>query len=240
MLFVASLARALPVVVPGDAASHVGDVITLEGDVLTATTRGGTCELEVGADGVAIVRVVLVIPLVTSLPRAPERLYAGRRVRATGKLQRFQGRLEMTLTSPDLIEIVDVVGPSGAPEAAPAPPPPAPPAASPAPTSAAPPPPLPVAPSPPPTTTPPSPPTTAPRGLIEALAPAAADPCATARGRWAEAARVTTERIDTLRRCLEGGQYRCRAAAAAVAPALSELEWSEQQVNDACPGPFSP
>ena len=38
-----------------------------------------------------------------------------------------------------------------------------------------------------------------------------------------------------LTQCLGGGSYRCRPQAAALAPALSALEWAEQQVETSCP-----
>jgi hypothetical protein len=63
----------------------------------------------------------------------------------------------------------------------------------------------------------------------------ASDPCPGAQARWREAARTADERAAALRRCVAAGAYRCREASAALAPALSALEWAEQQVEDLCP-----
>jgi hypothetical protein len=133
---------AAPVVVPWTAApAHVGARVTVEGVVARAeTTAAGRCVLVFDPADPAALRVVLLVPLVTDLPRDPSRLYDGKRVRATGRVARFQGRLEMVVTPPQL----EVVGLAGLePENAPRPramdsPPPVP---SPAPV-------LPTAPSP--------------------------------------------------------------------------------------------
>src|SRR5262249_9495655 len=127
----------------------------------------------------------------------------------------------------------------------PAPPPP-PPTPSVAPEATVPPPTLPPTPpttlppavrpvpgAPPPATTP----TTHPR-QEEAQSPRlprATDRCDAARECWRRGAAAAESRQAELTECLRGGSYRCRSVAAAVAPALSELEWAEQQVEAACP-----
>ncbi len=111
-----------------DAGEHVGDIVTVEGDV-TARLEGGSCVLEFARDDPSGFRVVLLIPLISDLPRRPERLYDGKRIRATGNIRRFLGRTEMVLRTPEAIEVVDVA--SGGPAVAAAPPA-SPPAAAPA------------------------------------------------------------------------------------------------------------
>ncbi len=242
------------------ARAHVGDVVTVEGDVVRARLEAGTCVLEFAPDDPTAFRVVLLIPLMSDLPREPQRLYEGKRIRASGRVRSWRGRPEMILRGPDAIEVVGVgASPEpGAPAAAtpttspraPAPtapprPLPAPPPA-PAPTAPAAPPPttLPpaaavpptVAPAPPPPTTIPPPAAPAPRSEDEPLRlPARVDPCEAARARWRAAAATAETRAAALTACLRAGDYRCRAAGAALAPALSELEWSEQQIEAACP-----
>lgn len=193
------LCAAAPRVVPWrEAAAHVGELVTVEGDVASARLAGEGLVLEFAADDPRAFRAVLLIPMITDLPRRPERLYLGRRVRVSGLVRRFQDRPEMILRAPSQIEVVDVGG--SAPPAA------EPPAAPP------------------------------PRGLLEAVAPRlASDPCPGAQARWREAARAVDERAAALRRCVAAGAYRCREASAALAPALSALEWAEQQVEDLCP-----
>jgi hypothetical protein len=127
-----------------DASAHVGSAVTVEGDVATARSDADGLVLELAPLGEKSFRAVLVRSLISSLPRSPERIYEGKRVRVTGRVQRFAGRPEMVLESASQIEIVDVAGApattAGAPPAA-APPPaatplPAPTTAAPAPTGA--------------------------------------------------------------------------------------------------------
>ena len=61
------------------------------------------------------------------------------------------------------------------------------------------------------------------------------DDCDRARARWKEAARSADELATALSSCLRATSYHCRDASAALAPALTALEWAEQQVDDACP-----
>src|SRR5262245_19088736 len=282
-----ALVRAYDVVPWQAAASRIGDVVTVEGDVVEAHIEGATCVLQFSTDDPNAFRVILLIPLITNLPHQPQRLYEGKRVRATGTVRRFGSRSEMLVRTPEAIEIIGVAStapttetpppttpptttpprgrrttttttttmpptlpspppttpPTPAVQAAPPPPPttvqppPAPAPAAPAPTPAPPPPPRP---SPRVSTPQPPPPATAPPPaqreeqepprLFERV-----DPCVQARGRWRQAAAVANARATELSRCLQGESYRCRAAASALAPALSELEWAEQQVESACP-----
>jgi len=115
---------AAPLVVPWrEAGGHVGEVVTVEGEVAVARTVGDTWVLEFAPDDPRAFRVVVLLSLLESAPRQPEHLYQGRRVRATGRVQRFQGRAEMVLRGAGQIEVVETSG------EAPAPPPPAAPAA---------------------------------------------------------------------------------------------------------------
>ena len=239
------------------AASYVGDVVTVEGDVARAHLEADTCVLEFSPTDSTAFRVVLLIPLITDLPRQPQRLYEGKRVRATGMVRSWQGRPEMILRSPSDILVVGVSGaPAGtAPSITPTPPttipaaPPPPPRTTPPTTAPAPVPsipstlpstiPAPAAPvSPPPAPVPTTPPTTVPPPVEEEEPPhlpRAIDPCDAARERWRRAAAELEARAGDLTRCLRAGSYRCRQAASAMAPALSELEWAEQKVEAACP-----
>lgn len=178
-----------------DAAAHVGSSVTIEGDVAVARSDADGLVLELAPLDAKSFRAVLVRSLISSLPRSPERVYEGKRVRVTGIVQRFQGRPEMVLESASQIEIVDVAGAPGTstttvPSAVPttlrppasAPPTSAPPAAAPAPTpSAATP--APAAPTatptpapPPPAAAPAAPATTAPSTAAPAASPRAAAP----------------------------------------------------------------
>jgi hypothetical protein len=98
------------VVDASDAARYVGSAVTVEGDVAAARTEPIGLVLELAPLEPKSFRAVLVLALISSLPRSPERIYAGKRVRVTGLVQRFQGRPEMVLESASQIEIVDLAG----------------------------------------------------------------------------------------------------------------------------------
>ena len=237
-----ALVRAYDVVPWQAAGSRAGDVVTVEGDVVQAHIEGATCVLQFSTDDPNAFRVILLIPMITDLPHQPQRLYEGKRVRATGTVRRFGSRTEMIVRSPEAIEIIGMASTAPTTETTPptVPPTTTPPrgrrATTTTTTSTPPPSPRVSTPPPPPPATapapapPPQPEEQEPPRLFERV-----DPCVQARGRWRQAAAVANARAAELSRCLQGESYRCRAAASALAPALSELEWAEQQVEWACP-----
>src|SRR3989442_1581139 len=114
--------RAASLVVPWrEGGGHVGEVVTVEGEVAVARSVGDTWVLEFAPDDPRAFRVVVLLSLLESAPRQPERLYQGRRVRATGRVQRFQGRAEMVLRGAGQIEVVETSGEAPAPPPAAAP-----------------------------------------------------------------------------------------------------------------------
>jgi hypothetical protein len=206
-LLVSAWLALAPAAIPWrEAMQHVGSVVTVEGDVVGAVPSAGSLVLEFDPGDATALRVVLLVPMISDLPRDPQRLYLGRRIRATGAVRRFGSRPEMILQSSGQIEVVGIAAHD----------------ATPTPERVAPP---PTAASPPP-----------PRSVVEALAPTlVVDRCRAARDRWQAAARVAEDRAGALATCLRSASYACRAASAALAPALSELEWAEQQVAETCP-----
>ena len=243
VLLVAGLSEAAaPPVVPWtDTAARVGQIVTVEGEVVRAFASGDTQVLEFADDARAF-RIVLLVPLLSNAPRDPARVYGGRRVRATGRIQRFQGRPEMIVRSPDQIELVGAEPPAPAPSpppvsAPPRPAPPAteparptPPAAEPAPPVAEPARPAPSSPPPSPAPTPPPPPPAPParRPIAETA------PCERARERWRDAAAEVSDRMAALGRCLEALGYRCGRERVALDPALVALDAAEREVEAAC------
>src|SRR5262249_51225797 len=97
---VGMLARAETVISWQAAGNYAGDVATVEGDVVRARLEADTCVLEFAPDDPSAFRVVLLIPLITDLPRQPQRLYEGKRVRVTGPIKEWNGRPEMIIRSP--------------------------------------------------------------------------------------------------------------------------------------------
>jgi hypothetical protein len=231
-----------------DAAEYVGSTVVVEGDVAVARLEPIGMVLELEPVGPKSFRAVLVEALLSTLPRAPERIYQGRRVRIMGLVQRFQGRPEIVLESRSQIEVVDLAGapvttttttptPSRVTTTTSASPPvtsaPAPPGVSAPPTtpSTAPPPPAAAVPPPPPPT-PATPSEPAPRPLLgERLA---IEACERARARWRDAAARVREASEALTGCLDAESFACHAPAARMAPAIADLEWAEQQVAERC------
>lgn len=209
-----------PVVSWEDAGDSVGKIVTVEGTVTAVQETGDTHVLEFGSGDARAFRVVLLLPMLSASPGDPAERYGGRRVRATGRVQRFRGRPEMVLRSAGQLEVVE--GDLAAPPPAPV----VPPAAA----------------------TPPSaPPPTTPQGSLPPVAPPTHDAPATvtspktevtacdqARARWREAASIARTRAASLGRCLAETTYRCRAASAALAPTLTALESAEQEVEQTC------
>src|SRR5207247_3478620 len=72
-------AAAPPVVSWQEAGGHVGDVVTVEGEVAAARTVGDTWILEFARDDPRAFRVVVLLPLLETAPRLPERLYQDRK-----------------------------------------------------------------------------------------------------------------------------------------------------------------
>jgi hypothetical protein len=242
---VVATAAAPPVVDWRDAGTRVGDIVTVEGEVVNAYATGDTQVLEFSDDAHAF-RVVILVPLFSTAPRDPERVYRGHRIRASGRVQRFEGRPEIIVRSTDQVEIVDAAPASPAPPPPPAsraaPPPPPPPSPAPAPPArpapSAPPPTAPPAsaappPPPPPAPTPPAPPPTTPP--VETRRPIAETaPCERARARWRDAAADVSDRMAALGRCIEALRYGCGAERAALTPALAALDAVEREVDAAC------
>ncbi|HEV7732081.1 MAG TPA: hypothetical protein VGR62_07960 [Candidatus Binatia bacterium] len=228
-LTVSSMARAAVTVPWQQAPEHVGQQVTVEGDVAAARLEGPTCVIEFSTTDTKAFRVVLLVPLITDLPKQPERLYAGKRIRASGTVRRFAGRAEMILRTPDAIEVIDIARDTAVASAPPQTPTTTPSIAGATTTT---------------TTTPsahvtsPEPATTVPPSAPVVPVPPIwplRDTCTAAKERWREAADAARERATALTRCLDGDSHRCRPVAAALAPALTTLEWAEQQVEAACP-----
>ena len=107
-----------PVVAPAEVGDRVGQVVTVEDEVSHARAAGDTFVLDLRGG----LRVVVLLPLFTAAPRDPTATYEGRRVRATGRVERFRGEVELVLRSPEQIELME----ERASASIPAPPAPAP------------------------------------------------------------------------------------------------------------------
>lgn len=262
LLLLATPAWCARVIDVADVPAHVGSTVTVEGDVAVVRMDPPGLVLELAPAGPKSFRAVLVLALISSLPRSPERVYAGKRVRITGLIQRFQGRPEIILESASQIEVVDLAGAptttttavpgtattttSPAPSTRTAPPPATPttiPPAAPSPVA-------PIVPTSPPA---PSVPAAAPPAPVASPPPPVATPepvepparpllgerlaieaCARARTRWRDAATRAKAAAADLTSCLDAETFDCRERAAKLAPAIADLEWAEQQVADRC------
>jgi hypothetical protein len=220
-----------------DAHLHVGEIVTVEGHVASARSSAEACVLEFDPGNPTAFRAVLMIPILSRLPQHPERLYEGRQVRVSGRVQRFQGRAEMVLRSSGQIEVVDEDVPPAAPSTPPvaAAPPPAKAPPSPAAPSPAPPPAVAAVPAaPPPTLPPPAPtPTVPPAAAPPTLPATAAAPAPAALAAPAETRPVEPPPAETEPRGLgsmvvaamacERARGTWRDAAASAGPAARSL-----------------
>ena len=187
-----------------EAGAHVGQVVTVEGEVRAARVAGDTCVLEF-ADDPGAFRAVLLLPLFGGTRPRPERVYTGKRIRVTGRVQRFHGRPEIVLRGPEQIELAE---PDDVPAAV------APAEAAPAVRSE-------------------PPPSLAPAEQLKRTQ-MDASPCERARAGWRDVAADASARAAGLARCLDAMRYGCRAESAALAPALRALESMERQVEATC------
>ena len=107
-------------VVPWQSAGiYDGETITVEGDVVRARLEADTCVLEFSPDDPNAFRAILLIPLITDLPRQPQRLYENKRVQVSGTIRTWHGRPEMIVRSPGAIEVVGVSASAPPPETTP-------------------------------------------------------------------------------------------------------------------------
>src|SRR5262245_29181167 len=128
VVLVATVAGALspPVVGWREAAGRVGGVVTVEDEVSAVRVLDSGFVIEFSDEPNAF-RIEVLVPLFGDAPHDPERAYRGHRVRATGRVQTFQGRPEIVLRAPSQIEIVDAPAAAARVEETPASPPPPPP-----------------------------------------------------------------------------------------------------------------
>jgi len=215
-LVLAARAGAAPPVPWTAAHEHVRRLVTIEGVVARATaTADRRCVLEFDAHDPAALRVVLLIPFVTDVPADPSHLYQGKRVQVTGRVMRFQGRLEMLVT-PAQLEVVGLA-------AAPAPPAPT---AEAAPATAL-----------PPVTPPPPTPVVAPpaSGTVPASVTATDPRC----HNWREERIAIRGELQALaaqlEECLAADRAGCAAMGDRLGPPLSRLAAVEAQLDRLCP-----
>jgi hypothetical protein len=222
-----------------EAREHVRRLVTIEGVVARAvTTPERRCVLEFDPADPRALRVVVRIPLITDLPADPARLYQGKRVQVTGRVIRFQDRLEMLVT-PAQLDVVGLTASEPAAVAAPPAPRPAAPPAAPAPAPAA----APVTPPRPVT-----PPAAAPVAPVRPAAPPPAAPPATVpatvppdprcagwrqeRGAVQAEVRALSQRLQA---CLAEDRPGCAALGDQLGPPLSRLEALEARLETHCP-----
>ena len=97
-----------------EADQYVGQVITVEGDIVDTHDTGSVTFLNFSRDLDDFTLVVFQEDN-ESFPIAPETMFNGQRVRATGEVELYRNRPEIIIRSPDQIEII---GPTGAVEPA--------------------------------------------------------------------------------------------------------------------------
>lgn len=97
----------------GEALSHVGERVTVEGLVISAlyadSVSGEPTFLNMGRDYPASNRFQVVIwgEDRGSFPEAPESMYEGKTIRVTGEVSEYNGLAEIKVTSPNAIQVVE-------------------------------------------------------------------------------------------------------------------------------------
>lgn len=91
-----------------DAQRYVGTEQVVEGKVLSARREGNVLRLTFDTNPNSF-SVALIAGLLSPLPADPQAVYAGRTVRASGKIRRFQGAFEMVIRDPGRIIIVEAI-----------------------------------------------------------------------------------------------------------------------------------
>lgn len=204
-----------PMIAPEHARDHLGDFVTVEGDVVATRTENDTYVLEFAPRDDRGFRAVLVLGLLASPPPP----CAGRRVQVSGLVRSFAGRPEIVLRDPAQLRLVGAEPAETHAASAPEPPgaqrsdsPPARPAE-------------------------PAPARGVERGLVGAVEQRIARwrPCEEARTRWRATARDARERARAFGDCAGGESYRCGEAASALGHALAALEAIEREVEASCP-----
>jgi hypothetical protein len=201
-------ARALPpdIVRWQDAGAHVGRVITVEGTVERAHVADGACTLEFAPGDPTALRVILMLPLFSS-PADPERRYGGRRVQASGRVQRFEARPEIIIRRADQITVLDAPSPTTTTTTT---------------TTTT----VPAPETPVPTAPPPAPAPSSTTRTSEA--------CNRARDLYHAARRELTLRSEDAARCLRDPTRRCDDERAAAHAALEALASREAESDAAC------
>jgi micrococcal nuclease len=96
----------VPVVSWRKAARYVDEYVTVEGVIARTHNSGKACFLNFHPDWRRTFTAVIFANRFSAFPPKPEDHYRGKRVRVTGYVQKFEGRPEIILDSPDQIEIL--------------------------------------------------------------------------------------------------------------------------------------
>ena len=100
-----------------DAPQYVGQLVTVEGDIVDTYNSGAVVFLNFSKD-LNDFTLVIFAEDADTFPIAPEDAFRGKRIRATGEVELYRDRAEIIINSPDQIEVVGDAGSSGALDAA--------------------------------------------------------------------------------------------------------------------------
>jgi DNA/RNA endonuclease YhcR with UshA esterase domain len=90
-----------------DAAAFVGQIVTVEGQVVDTYNSGKVVFLNFDEDYRRTFTVVIFPDAWPLFPQPPEELYRGQWVRVTGRVKMYEGAPEIIVETPDVIEILE-------------------------------------------------------------------------------------------------------------------------------------
>ena len=97
----------LPTVSWADAASYIGRLVTVEGDVVATHNSGKVCHLNFHPDYRRNFSVAIFSQDFAKFPPRPEDYFRKRHVRVTGVVKEYRGAPEIIANDPEQIEIVE-------------------------------------------------------------------------------------------------------------------------------------
>jgi lysyl-tRNA synthetase class II len=89
-----------------EANKHYGEYVTVAGTIVTTHNSGKVCFLNFNSNYKKYFSAVIFASDYSKFPAPPEKLYADKKIRVRGKIEKYNGKPEIIVKSPEQIEIV--------------------------------------------------------------------------------------------------------------------------------------
>jgi len=90
-----------------DAASHIGEYVITEGEIVAAHNTGKVCYLNFHKNYTEYLTLVIFESAFKKFPKPPEKLYLGKKIRVEGRIKTYKGRLEIIVDSTAQLGIIN-------------------------------------------------------------------------------------------------------------------------------------